>query len=59
MLVFFMLVLSVRVVLAEGDKVRGDNAIGDPAQVCDTPNYDGEGCPYGDYEPSVTPPAYE
>ena len=53
LLVVFMLALSVRVVLAGGDKVRGGNALGDPAQVCDSVYGD---CPYGDYDPTVTPP---
>lgn len=62
LLVVFMLALSVRVVLAGGDQVRGDGGGGDmigsptPVQTCAS-LYDD--CPYGDYEPSVTPPAYE
>jgi hypothetical protein len=47
LLVVLMFALSVRVVLAEGDKVRGEKGEGSIIQNC----YSFENCPYGTYEP--------
>lgn len=44
-------VLAGAKTLAGGDKVRGEKAEGDATQVCETPDYEGEDCPYGDYDP--------
>ena len=37
-------------VKAAGDKVRGEKAEGDANQVCNS-LYEGDECPYGDYDP--------
>jgi len=40
-------------ILAGGDKVRGEEGDGATTQTCITPDYTGDGCPYGDYNPFV------
>ena len=54
-----MLALSVRVVLAGGDQVRGEIGEGSTTQTCVAPNYNIDtelsptpSCPYGDYTPT-------
>ena len=38
-------------ILAGGDQVRGEEGEGLTTQTCITPDYDGIGCPYGEYTP--------
>lgn len=54
LLVVFMLALSVRVVLAGGDKVRGEEGLGDVIQNQECLYDTDKVCFNGDYVPTIT-----